>query len=323
MFPDYIPEVPGFKYDPTTGQIREQRFYPQIKPMTKKDFLDICEEYLAGFEGKKIGVHLSGGFDTGLIISLLHYFKVPFNLYGLSTERWEFRTEHQIQRAFEPWGEKAFYVDMDEYPGYMGLEKHPFSQLPGSVSPAIAQVTALVDEAQKDGIEVMFEGQAGDCLFIPAIPTNPGGISFNFQEPMSSPGGDDYFYRPRSMRLISFFANEPMVEAIYNLRIGAKDDYYKLWGREFFKDILPRELSEYHYKAAFNGIYQDGLHEALPKFGEFYEEAYDLLKHPLFSPKEAKKVLSRNVYDEFRPIEHEEFYAKIGMVTWLHALFEH
>ena len=83
IFPNYKVINPGFKWDASTQQITADLYRPKCVNASLDSFLQAAENYFKKFEGKKIGVHLSGGLDSSLIISLLNYFKIPFVAIGL------------------------------------------------------------------------------------------------------------------------------------------------------------------------------------------------------------------------------------------------
>lgn len=322
LFPDITPVMPGFHYNSETGAMEEERFVPRQREMTMSLFLDTVERYFARFEGRKIGVHLSGGLDSSLIIGLLHHFGIPFNLYGMVTDRYEFRTERRIQDLLAPLGERTCYVHIDEHPFYNLLDRYPFHQIPDSYIKSYDSATTIAEEARRDGVEVIFGGQGADTLFVDAIPTEVGAISFNIGNEFAVPWEEDLVYHPRGVELVSFYGDPEIIEAIYNLRLGKASDAWKLWARDFFREFLPRELAEYHYVADFNGLSLSGLEAAKPVVNRLFEEAYDLLRHPIFSPESTQVMRETNVF-KFDYKLYSAYCARISIAVWLHALFEH
>ena len=322
LFPHITPVMPGFRYNTETGEMEEKRFVPRQYEMTLSLFLSKVERYFAQYEGRKIGVHLSGGLDSSLIIGLLHHFGIPFSLYGMVTDRYEFRTERRIQDLLASLGEQTRYVHIEEHPFYNLLDRYPFHQIPDSYIKSLDPATALVDKAKRDGVEVLFGGQGADTLFVDAIPAEQGVISFNIGNEFTVPWEEDLIYRPREVELVSFYADPDIIEAIYNLRLGKGADPWKLWARHFFRDFIPRELSEYHYVADFNGLSLSGLEQAKPVVADLFEEAYELLHHPIFSPESTRVMQETNVF-KFDYKLYSAYCARISIAVWLHALMEH
>lgn len=322
LFPSITPVMPGFRYDPEAGEMKEERYVPHREEMTLSRFMERVEAYFARYEGKKIGVHLSGGLDSSLIIGFLHSLGIPFNLYGMVNDRWEFRTERRIQEILAPLGEKCTYVNVEEHPFFGLLDRYPFHQIPDSYIKSIDTAATIAEAAAADGVEVVFGGQGADTLFVDALPKDLDGVSFNIGNEFAVPWEQDIIYRPCGVELVSFYGDPGIIDGIVNLRKGEKEDAWKLWARRFFKDYLPRELSEYHYVADFNGLSLSGLELAKPTVERLFEEAYELIHHPIFSPEATKRMRETNVF-EFDYKLYTDYCTRISIAVWLHALFEH
>lgn len=323
LFPDITPIMPGFRYNAGTQQVEEERYTPEaVDNMDMPGFLERSERYFAKFEGKRIGVHLSGGLDSSLIIGLLHHFGIPFYLYGLVNDRFEFRTERRIQDILAPLGVKTTYISIEDYPFYSELDHYPFHQIPDSYIKSLGADRQLVKAAVEDGVEIMLSGQGADTLFVDSIPKSGQGISYNIGNEFVFPWSYDLVYKPHGIELLSFYADTSIIDAIHNLRRGEHQDASKLWARHFFKEFLPRELSEFSYVADFNGLSLGGLEQAKPVIGQLFDEAYDLIKHPIFSPEGTRTMRETNVF-EFDYHLYSAYCARISIAVWLHALFEH
>ena len=125
---------------------------------------------------------------------------------------------------------------------------------------------------------------------------------------------------PLGIELVSFFSDKDIINNITSLRIGQGDDSLKIWARKFFKEYIPIELSEYAYFADFFGYSMSGLNGAMPSFKMLFEEAYDYLKHPVFSEKNIKKLINTDVL-LFEYNTYCEFASKLSLAVWLHSLF--
>ncbi len=320
VFPNIYPIYPGYDWDMRSNRIVEKRFAPQyIENVNLDTFLQVAYQYFSQFAGKKIGVHLSGGLDSSLIICLLHYFHIPFVLGGLTTTRYEFRTEHRIQQILSEYGEDVFLIDMEEYPLYGGLLDMPKHQIPDGYIKSNVSARKLAQEFAKRGVQVVLSGQGADTLFVDALP-EVGANSYNIGNEFECPFEHDLFYAPYGIDLQSFYAYPPLIEQIHNLRIGQKEDAYKIWARQFFRDFLPRELSEFHYCADFFGLSMSGLEQAKPDIKELLEEARTLLPHSIFSEQNTNTLLNTNVFS-FDYKAYCAFCVQISIAAWLHALF--
>lgn len=317
---DFEPILPGFRYDQESDRIVEERYTPEVVPMDGDRFLEVCHHYFEQYRGRKIGVHLSGGLDSGLVIGLLHHLEIPFSLYGLTTDRYEFRTEHRIQEILSEWGEEVRYIDLEEYPFYSEPDSFPAHQIPEGFIKMQAAATALAEAASVDGVDVLFGGQGADTLFVDAVPEPPKKLSFNIGNEFLVPWEQEVIYAPKGVDMVSFYADPTIIEAIYNLRIGQREDPWKVWARSFFRSYLPRELSDYHYCADFNGLSMSGLELAKPTVVQLFEEAYDRLKHPIFSPAATRKMMETNVFT-FDYKMYCDYCTRISIAVWIHALF--
>ena len=319
IFSHIVPIYPGVVWDVQKNRYMEQRYYPHYNTeIDFNKFIEVAAKFFDKYRHKKIGVHLSGGLDSSLIICLLHYLHIPCTLIGHSTERFEFRTERFIQYKLMEYGEHAELVDVEEYPFYSKLSNTPKHQIPDSCIKQNEASMALAATYAKQGVEVVFTGQGGDSLFVEAV--TPGITSFNIDNEFTFPWEQDLIYSQYGIELVSFFSNPDIIDAICSMRIGQKDDPLKWWARETFKEILPVELSDYAYCADFFGISMSGLDNSKPEIKMLCEEAYDRIKHPIFNSKGINEILSTDVFS----LEYKTYCAlcsKISIAAWLHSLF--
>ena len=167
IFPNIHPIYPGYDWDISSNQLVEHRFVPQyIENVNLHTFLDVAQQYFLQFQGKKIGVHLSGGLDSSLIICLLHYFHIPFVLGGITTTRYEFRAEHRIQQILSEYCDDAFLINAEDYPFYGGLLDMPKHQIPDSYIKSNTSSRKLAQEFAARGVNVVLSGQGADTLFV-------------------------------------------------------------------------------------------------------------------------------------------------------------
>lgn len=319
VFPDITPIYPGYAWNPQTRQLEEKRFTPDIQSDADMDsFLAAAYRFFERLNGKKIGVHLSGGLDSGIIICLLRHFGIPFVLGGGYSSRYEFRTERQIQDILGAYGEDTFLVDTEEYPFYSCLMDMPRHQIPDSYIKSTSLSECLADGFHKRGVEVVLSGQGADTLFVDAVPVNSR-HSYNIENEFAAPFESDLIYAPHGIQLLSFYGDKDIIGQINSLRQGQRQDVYKMWARGFFRDFLPRELSDYVYCADFFGISMSGLESAKSDIVKLFEEARSLLPHPLFSEQNTRQMIETNVFD-FDYKAYCRFCTQISIAVWLHAL---
>ena len=321
IFPNYKVVNPGFRWDKATQTIVADLYQPDVYPnATLNTFLSTTERYFSQFAGKKIGVHLSGGLDSSLIIALLRHFNIPFVAIGLCSHRFEFRTERIIQQVMSEYADESLLLDMDDYPFYGNLDKKPKHQIPDSNIKMLDASFALAQEFKSRGCQVVFSGQGGDTLLAESMKYTETFDGYNIGNEFTFPWEQDFVYRPMGMELHSFFSDKGVIDQIASLRIGQNEDPLKIWARAFFSSLLPRELTQFTYCADFFGYSMDGLQQAKPTFKLLFEEAYDYLQHPLFSPKGINQILNTDILTlEYKT--YCEFCSKLSIAVWIHSLF--
>ena len=317
VFQHYMPIYPGFAWDKEKQRMEAVKYVPKVINATRSTFDEAAEKLFRSFGGKKLGIHLSGGLDSSLIIGLLHHFGIPFVAIGLKSSRFEFRTERLIQEILLTFAEDGELIDLDEYPFYSGLNKIEKHQVPQANIKMNEANKALADAFALRGVQIVFTGQGGDSLFVDA----PSQVkAFNIGDEFTFPWEQDFYYGPQGMELHSFYANKEIIDQIYNLRRGYANNPLKSWARSFFTDLLPRELSQFTYRGDFFGHAMSGLEDAKPMIKLLFEESFDLTHHHLFSLSSTKEMIDTNVFD-FDHDSYIEFCTRISMSVWLHSLF--
>lgn len=317
VFPNIMPVYPGFAWNCKGKRMEAVRYVPKKIEATRKTFDETAERFFCSFGNKKIGVHLSGGLDSSLIICLLHHFGIPFVAIGLKSNRFEFRTERRIQEILLNLADDGDLIDLDEYPFYSGMDEIEKHQVPQAHIKMNRANKALADAFAQRNIQVVFTGQGGDSLFVDA----PSQVAdFNIGDEFTFPWEQDFDYGNRGIELCSFYADKNTIDQVYNLRRGCINDPLKSWARSFFADILPIELSQFTYCADFFGHSMSGLESAKPMIKLLLEESYDLTHHHLFSPASTRNFIETNVFD-FDHDSYVEFCTRISMAVWIHSLF--
>ena len=315
-----LPVHRGMVWDENKKCLTDPFFKPQLQTVGNNDFLHAVENFFNMFKGKHIGIHLSGGLDSSIIIALLKHFNIPFSLVGMTSTRYEFRTEKHIQQILAHWGNKAVLIDYEDYLPLSQLEKVPPHQHPEMLSMNYHASKAMAIECQKMGIEVLFTGNGGDNVFADAVPSNPQECIWLPQVFMDN-WLDDFAYAPYGIEVVPFYADSGIMNTIYNLRLGKGEDNSKLWARQFFKDYLPHELVNYTYCADFWGLYIDGLQDAIPTVRKLFEQAYDLTQNPYFSRQKTDELLSQDLLNAHKPM-YQAIESRISLAVWLNSLVE-
>lgn len=309
----------GMTFDSKLNKFVDKNFVPYDIEIDYKSFLLIVEKYFKQFERKKIAVQLSGGLDSSIIIGLLEYFKIPFYLVGMSSTRYEFRTERHIQNIIASKADKVVLIDYEEHLPFTSMDIAPISQTPDLSIINFSADNAMANFCKELGVDILFSGFGGDVLFATEVPIKNEDCNWKPQLFYDS-WIIDLVYAPKGVNLVPFFADLEIMNAIYNLRRGMKEDISKKWARNFFKEIIPIELANYTYVADFWGLYISGLLNNIETFRQYNQLAYKITSNGYFSEKEfeknvIKKDLLSGMKDVYQPIE-----ARITFSAWLNVL---
>lgn len=320
IFKGYQQIVPGTYWDKLRNKLDLKLYKPKfLNSVSFTKFLNICENYLDSLKFNRIGVHLSGGLDTGLIIGILKQLGIPFVPIGLKSNTFEFRTERYIQEKLLDWGEDGALIDLEEYPFYSNLTSLRKHQIPDASIKSEASSVALATTFKQKGCDLVFSGQGGDSLFVEEI-KDFNKLSFNIEDEFMLIEERDRIYAPLGIKLESFFSYEPLINYVSSARLGLNSDPLKLWVRNWAKDILPKELSNYSYCADYFGLSMHGLNKARDVIKLLLEEAYDISSDAHFAKPNIKRFLNVDVFS----FEHSDYLNYCGLISvacWYHSLF--
>lgn len=321
LIDDIYPIYEGMSFNRSLNKFIDNAFIPTKKEYNFQTFLDTVSVYFNQFEGKKIAVQLSGGLDSSIIIGLLSYFKIPFSLIGMTTSRYEFRTERHIQSILASKTDSVILLDYEKYLPFTGMDNAPISQLPDLSIINFSADYAMAKACKDLGVDVLFSGFGGDVLFATEVPTNNVDCVWKPQL-FYDTWIIDLVYKPQGVQLVPFYADIEIMNAIYNLRRGMKEDITKKWARAFFKDLIPAELANFTYVADFWGLYISGLLNNIETFREYNQLAYKITSNDYFSEKQFEKnVLNKDLLsgkkDVYQPIE-----ARIAFSAWLNVMYK-
>jgi hypothetical protein len=284
-------------------------------------FLINAFNFFNQFRGKKIGVQLSGGLDSSLIIGLLKYFKIPFYLIGLKNNRFEFRTESYIQNILCQWADDAVLIDFESCLPYSNLESVPAHQYPDEYIRTFAPDFEIAKASRNLGIEILITGHGGDNVFGDAISMNPRD-SIWMPHTYFEPWLQDLVYSPQGIKIVPFYGDENINNVIFNLRIGQKRDRSKIWARKYFQDFLPKELVDYSYHSDFWGFVISGVQDVLPKLPILFEQTYYLTQNNFFSKEKLKEIKKIDLLNQSKQ-NYMEIEPLIGIAVWIDSLVKH
>ena len=318
VLPGIVPVHAGMTWSAERQVAFMERFKPTAKQVGMREVLSAAEAFFARFGNRRIGVHLSGGLDSSIAIALLRHLGIPFHLVGMTSERYEFRTERHIQIVLAEWGEQVKLLNYEEHLPLSGLEHVPPHQQPDLYNLNYAANKAMAEACERMGIEVLLTGNGGDNVFAEAMPKDPADCPWM---PAVFIDGwlDDLAYAPYGVEVVPFYADPGLLHAFWNLRAGQEADNAKLWARRFFRELLPKELSDYTYCADFWGLYVDGLHQAKPMVQDLFQEAHALTAHPSFAPEAYKVIFGQDLLLAQKAM-YQRIEARISMAVWLNSL---
>lgn len=320
MFPNLVIIEPGYKWseEKNDAEIDYTPVMPDHSPSRSK-LMQAVVNYFSRFAGKKIGVHLSGGLDSSIIMAWLHELGIPFTAIGFKSDRWEFRTERRVQELMSEYADHADLINVEDWKFYSHLESVPKTQTPyGSPIMNSAINKAIAHQFKEIGVDVVFSGQGGDSLFVePILPGRP--VNFAIGDEFDVANESELFYAPLGMKLLSPFADFGIISEISGLRIGECHDPQKLWARRYFSDILPSELSSFCYVADMFGLSLSGLEDAKPSVIKIFDEIFDITGNSNFSPRATNHFLETNIFElEFQ--NYIQYVSRISVAAWMHAL---
>ena len=315
---DIITVFPGMKWDSKENRLIDPSYIPNLKKCDWDSFVDTSKDIFLRNKGKRIGVQLSGGLDSSIIICLLNYLNIPFYAIGMSTQRFEFRTERHIQEALKSLAVETILIDYEKHLPMSNLFSIPPHQYPDINSLNYSAELVMAEEAKKLGIEIIYTGDGGDNLLAEPISVNPLDCGWKPQN-FTSSWISENVYKRKGIEIVSFYSFPEIMDLIFNFRKGLNEDCLKLWARAFFKSILPAELSNYHYRADFWGIYISGLNEATNEIKKLNKQAFELTNFYHFSEQYQKKLIEKDLLKTNKEL-YQEIESILALAVWLNGV---
>ena len=315
---DFLPIYKGMKWLDKEKKVLDPTYIPNCFDANLTVFLNAALAFFKKYEGKKIGVQLSGGLDSSIIIGLLKHFQIPFYLVGMSAKRYEFRTEVYIQEILSKWAIESILIDYENHLPLSNLNEVPVHQYPDLLVNNYSSNKAMAMECKRMGVEILLTGDGGDNVFGEPIPSDPKQCawipqSFGYQWLAEN------VYLPHGVELISFYEYSGILDAIYSLRLGQREDKEKLWARQFFKEYIPQELVNFTYCADFWGLYISGLLKAIPDIEILFKRAFELTHNQYFSKGSINQLLSQDLLSAKKEI-YQKIEARIALAVWINSL---
>lgn len=315
VFAEWLPIENGQIWCNRVNRVMDPVYVPCAGHGSLQDFLEAAEAFFASFGARKIGVQLSGGLDSSLIIGLLRHFGIRHGLVGLHADRYEFRTEKHVQDLLAAQNSEVEFIAGDTCLPCSRLKSVPPHQTPAIPSINYTQDREMADACTRLGIEVLLSGGGGDNLLGQAVPEAPEWRPQTFTDSFPV----EVVYRPLGIEFCSFFGDLGVVDAIYRLRRGQPDDFRKVWARSFFRKFLPNELVNFHYCADFWGRSIDGLIGAQEEIREIHHQAFQLTGNSYFTKAKLESLLARDLYRPSKEL-YQRIEARVSSAVWICSL---
>lgn len=315
---DLLPIEIGQVWNHNEMRVEEYGFSPRALACELNEFLLKSQKFFEKFKGKHIGVQLSGGVDSSLIIGLLNHFGIIHSLIGFCNERYEFRTESFIQDLLAKRSNQTKLMSNEEYLPYSGLFSVTPHQHPNLSSCGFSANAAMALGCNELGIDILLTGCGGDVAFCNNVSSDKcSWIPAIFDDSWLQ----DMVFSPKGVQVVSFFGDHEILECLWNLRRGQKADPRKLWARNFFRNFLPKELVEFTYKADFWGLYIDGMVNSLPEIRSIHKRAHELSGNPYFAEENLNAILKNDLFHCDQKL-YQKMEARISAAVWIKSLLD-
>ena len=263
----------------------------------------------------KVGVELSGGLDSSIIISMLINNGIDPYLFGFSCDRYEFRTERHIQSIYSKKVENSFLIDSRKMLPFQNLLQCPIHQLPNPTSLYYYGKQVTAKYCEENNVDILFNGMSGDALFCDAVIDNKKPISWHSWM-MDNRWFDENIFSKSKVKYLPVYTSN-LVNLICKERNNQGYDTKKTWARKYFKDYLPHELVNYTYKADHVGDLIEGIKNSHNEVKKLFRTAELVTKNSDFSES--------NLYVLFENIEKDDdnqlkdILAKVSYALWIYT----
>ncbi len=322
----YESVVPGiFIIPPRTQWVKKgSEFNPLIQGLSVskrtsddlKELFALIKRHIQYVGPSNIAVETSGGLDTSIIIGLISHLTSECKLVGIVSDRYEFRTERYIQECMFEKSSLIERIPEEKCFPYSKLTEVPFHYLPNKASLFYARHHAVASSARELGAKLVLNGMSLEALLIEPLEDYKTKLSAcKWMWDDSWP--NEYIYRPEKVEYINIAGRLPYYRWAARARFEEGYDPLRLWARQFFAEVLPKELVKYQYKAAFDGIYEDGLQRSLKDIEEIGRVAFELTRKKELHPDNMKKYIRRS--SKLTHEEYVEMMAIFSFATWIYS----
>jgi hypothetical protein len=322
---EFAPIINGYRiiplgYQRTDAGLALDELHP-MKPPDSADLqtlLNCCSKFFEPLAQKGIAVQCSGGLDSTILAAILQTLGIPFTLIGLTSKRYEFRTERRVQEAAGSMSSRLDLIDHDQVLPMSALDIVPSHALPSISSLTYAAEQAMADACRQAKVGVMVSGAGGDVILGEKPPQSPADWPTHIFHDWWL---RHYVYRPAGVEIAYPFADSAIVAVFWRLRAGSVEDPKKCWARQFFRDHLPPLLSTHTYKSDHWGVHTAGLLANLENIKSMHRYAYELCQLDFFQMEQLQFLLHQDLYSMNQAL-HLNIEARIALAVWVHSVMK-
>jgi hypothetical protein len=318
LFENFYLLQAGMGFNSVSNKIEQKVYFPKLTYISWEQFIELTAKFFQQFANKRIGVQLSGGLDSSIIIGLLSLLKIQFWTVELRSNRYEFRTERRVQDLIRPLASGSKIINFEDVLPFSNLLEIPLHEYPDTTSLNYASENALANACQEMGIEILLTGNGGDDLFSEKLNENPCNCNWN---PYNFDPGwiREFIYSPKEIKLLSFYSIPFVLNYIFTHRRGLREDEQKSWAREHFARILPSELHRFNYCADFWGLYVSGLQNSKNTIEYLYEITNKIVQNNKFTPTQFKHLFSKDISLTDKKL-YQIIESRVSLAVWIYNL---
>jgi hypothetical protein len=123
-----------------------------------------------------------------------------------------------------------------------------------------------------------------------------------------------------SIKFMSGAYSNELVNILWNLRQGLKEDNDKSWARDFFSRFIPEKLVKYRYKADHAGLLIDGIETSFQEIKNIFEIAYSKTNIERFSINQFKILF--NNYHRNNDHQIKLILSRVSYAVWINSLMK-
>ena len=308
-----IPPKSKWSYEDSTFNCMQSLKVSQSN--RKYDLLELITKLIKPLKKYKIGVELSGGLDSSIIISMLLENDIEPFLIGLSSDRFEFRTERHIQYLYKNKVKECIFINPNDCLFYQNLKNCLPHQLPSLDSGTYYSKQLIAKLCQENGVKILLNGNSGDTLCCESV--------FGDEMPntwynwlIDNGWYNENVFNKYDIKYLPVYTKE-LIETVFKERLNMGFDNRKIWARQYFKNYIPNELVNYFYKSDFVGYLIEGIRKSYFDFKELFIITENITKNKAFSTENFNKLfddIEKYDLDKFGDIAY-----KVSFATWINS----